>query len=366
MSVRFFGPMGNTSGYGNASTNFAKAFSLSKIPTKFSFALNNYGQKILKELDNYTGNTKIDFYLHGPPYDKHKSRAYKIGYFYWEADKLPKNWNRSIHGVNELWVPCQLVKDACLKSKFTGPIKIIPTPCEAWDTENLEPLEIPAKATDRLVLDSKVYKFYSIFQWHHRKGFANLLNAYYKAFGKNDQVILILKVNALNVPGYYADQIRPDILEIKRKLNLEYYPPVYLSSELVPVDVVKSLHVLGDCYVSPHHGEGWGMPIHDAMRLGKQVIVTRFGGVTEYLDDNSAHIIKHNLGPVTNMEWSPLYGSYQNWAYPSVNHLTLLMREVYLNHQNYQDRGEQAKKIANTMTIEKISEMIYRELKGGR
>ena len=36
-AVRFFGPVGNHTGYGNAVTNFAKAFSLSSINTKFNF-----------------------------------------------------------------------------------------------------------------------------------------------------------------------------------------------------------------------------------------------------------------------------------------------------------------------------------------
>ena len=366
MSVRFFGPLGESTGYGNAATNFAKAFSISKVNTKFSFAINKYSQKILNELNDFSGHTNIDFYLHGPPYDKHKSKAYKIGYFYWETDRLPRIWNRGIHALNEIWAPCQLVKDACLISKFKGPIKIVPTPCEAWDLNSFDKLEIPSPGNANLVVNSNVFKFYSIFQWHNRKGYNNLLNAYFKTFNKNDNVILILKVNSLNVPGYYEDRIRPDILEIKRKLNQSYYPPIYLSTELVNKNVIKSLHLIGDCYVAPHQGEGWGMPIHDAMYAGKQIITTRYGGVTEYLDDNSAHIIKHNMGPVLNMEWSPLYESNQNWAYPSLHHLMQLMRDAYQNKEKYENMRKNAKEIAENMTIEKVAEIINHELRNGR
>ena len=77
------------------------------------------------------------------------------------------------------------------------------------------------------------------------------------------------------------------------------------------------------------------MPIHDAMQAGKQIITTKYGGVTEYLTNESAHIIKHKLGPVSNMEWSRLYNSQQNWAYPGLTHMQGLMREVFENHDSY-------------------------------
>jgi hypothetical protein len=360
--VRFFGPVGSDSGYGNAVKNFAKAFSNSSVRTKFVFPEKRRKNNLefYQGLENYKGNCDIDFYLHCPPYTQHKSSAYKIAYFYWEADRLPRSWSRSLNRVDELWVPCKLVRDACIRAKFDGPIRIIPTPCSVWETE--VNVVIPSSFSKDFVVGDDVYKFYSIFQWHNRKGYKELLNAYYKAFKENDNVILILKVNALNIAGNTKDFIKSDILEIKRKLNLKYFPPVYLIIDIVPVDTIRAIHNTFDCYVASHHGEGWGMPIHDAMRMEKQIITTKYGGVTEHLDNNSAHIIKHSIGPVNDMAWSPLYGKYQNWAHPSVNHLSKLMRDVYINHNKYNDKSKRAKQIAETMTIDKISKIIEREI----
>jgi hypothetical protein len=361
MSVRFFGPVGEHTGYGVAVSNFAKAFSRSGVKTKFLFNENSASKRLLKELNQYTGNTTTDFYLHCPPYNKHQSRAYKIGYFYWEADRLPKHWARDIKQLNELWVPCNLVKEACIRARFNGPIKVIPTPCSDLN-KNGKKIHVPSLASNNYVLNDDVYKFYSIFQWQNRKGYDTLINSYYRAFTKTDNVILILKVNPLNIGSYTENKIRADILEIKRKLNLKYYAPIYLSSEVVDGSYIQMLHNSGDCYVSPHHGEGWGMPIHDAMLMEKQLIVTQYGGVTEYLDENSAHIIKHKTGPVTGMEWSPLYESYQSWAYPSAHHLSVLFREVYENHKFCLKKGVRAREIAETMTIDSVSKIIKKEL----
>jgi hypothetical protein len=363
MAVRFFGTLNNYSGYGNATRNFAEAFSMSNIPTKFSFSERDIkiNKEFCSQLNNYGGRCKIDFYLHCPPYGKHRSNAdYKIAYFYWEADRLPSSWSSTINRVDEIWAPCELVKRACVRANFRGKIKVVPTPHRVNTFS--DKLAIPAPFSSDYIVSDDVYKFYSIFQWHNRKGYRELLNAYFKAFNSHDNVILIVKTNTLKEANNTPEAIRAEIYNIKRKLNLKFYPPVYLSVDRISLNMIAALHNTSDCYVSPHHGEGWGMPIHDAMIAGNQIITTKFGGVTEYLDHKSAHIIKHSLGPVTDMSWSPLYGGYQNWAYPSINHLTRLFKDVYSNHNEYQSRTIEAQKIANLMTVEAISKRINREI----
>jgi hypothetical protein len=90
--------------------------------------------------------------------------------------------------------------------------------------------------------------------------------------------------------------------------------------------------------------------------------VTKYGGITEYLDSKSAHIIKHKVDAVSGMEWSPLYDKTQKWAYPSTNHLTKLFRDVYENHTTYAGKAKRAKEIAGRMTIPKISEIIEKNI----
>jgi len=359
--IRLFGPLGGTSGYGNAVKGFARAFSNSDIPTKFHF-----GQKAEEKnydffmtLNDYTGQTNVDFYLHGPPWSKHRSQAYKIGYFYWEADRLPISWERMINQVDELWLPCKLVEDACRKAKFKGPIKIVPTPIDYWDNEDR--LFFPSDFSKTHRISDDVFKFYSVFQWHERKGFKELLHAYYKTFNENDNVILILKVNSLGVGNYTKDKIKRDILEVKRRLNLKYYPRIYMCRDVIDEYYIQALHNTCDCYVSPHHGEGWGVPIHDAMLSGNHLIVTKYGGITEHLDENSANIIEHKLGPVAGMDWSVLYNNYQSWAYPSIRSLSVQMRRIYTNPESYSEKIVRAKNIANKMTTEAVKNIINKE-----
>lgn len=360
--VRMFGPFGESSGYGNAVKNFAQAFSISDIPTKYHFgskAEKRY-EYFLGDLNRHNGDTNIDFYLHGPSWNKHRSQAYKIGYFYWEADRLPISWERMINQVNELWVPCELVEQACRRARFRGPIKVVPTPINGWDHD--KKIYIPSDFSEKYEVSPDVFMFYSVFQWHERKGFKELLTAYYKTFTADDDVILVIKTNPLKVGRYTRERIKTDIVNLKRRLNLKYYPRVYLSRDIISTEDIQALHNTGDCYVSAHHGEGWGVPIHDAMHAGNHIITTKFGGVTEHLDSSTANLIEHKVGPVSGMDWSPLYGDYQNWAYPSIRSISQQMQKIYSNSDQYIDKTIKAKELAERMSIEAVAKIINKEL----
>jgi glycosyltransferase involved in cell wall biosynthesis len=281
-------------------------------------------------LNKYEGSTDIDFYLHHPSWSQHKTLAKrKIAYFYWEADILPPQWIRGINEVNEIWAPCTLVSNACRRAGFKGSIKIIPTPGRRIIKNN----DLSFALNDKKILSNDFFIFYSIFQWSYRKGFDVLLNAYFSQFSKKDNVILVLKVNPVVSDKYQKDYIIKELLEIKSKYKKDL-PLIYLSDQIIDVNLVNDLHFKGHCYVAPHRGEGWGMPIFDAMQAGSYIITTPFGGITEFLDKNHFGALKYKMGPVKNMEWSPYYNARQNWAYPSETDLAEKMYNVYKNYES--------------------------------
>ncbi len=348
--IVFHGSMNEMTGYGNAVYNMAESFKNSNLDVSFSFNHPNF---------NHGTSGDIHFFLHGPPWPK--VHGYKIGYFYWEADSLPITWYKLLNSADELWAPCNLIKNAILKTGFKKKLIIIPTAVRPFESKILDLVILNNK---KVKITDSTFKFYSIFQWHERKGFKELLTSYYQSFTPDDNVILILKVNPLNFKGNTIDKIKLDIYSIKDKLKLKFYPPIFLNTNLVSKEYIDGIHTIGDCYVSPHHGEGWGMPIHDAAIKSKNIITTQYGGFTESLDNDSAFIIKHSIGPVNGMSWLNLFYKNQSWAYPSINHLSKLMRQVYDDRDLF--KGNKAFNIANSMNIDNISKLIYNELKSGR
>lgn len=351
--VRFFGKTRGYSGYGQATKYIAKAFHDSKIPTSFETK-----EPYFNKLSSYDGACNIDFLIQTPPFSKHNTHNYKIGYFYWEADRLPIAWERDIcKSLDEIWVPCELTKNACRKAGFKGPIEIIhtPRPLEVLSKR----VSIPAVGSKEFVVDDKAFIFYSIFQWNERKGYRKLLKAYWEEFSKSDDVILVIKTNPIQHKNHGIAKIKHDILSLKNTIRKNDIPPIFLITKFLEDDYIGGLHDLGDCFVLPHHGEGWGMPIHDAMMHDSLVVTTKYGGITESLNSSNSLLIKHKIVNVKPMDWNPYYHEYQNWADPDVGHLKLLMRKAFeMNQRDRLDITRRARSVASRSSINGFSEKI--------
>jgi hypothetical protein len=310
-------------------------------------------------MSTHSGPCNVDFYIHTPPFSKHKSRNYKIGYFYWETDRLPKRWRRDICAtLNEIWVPCNLTKQACRKAGFRGPIEVVhtPRPAELY----AEPVAVPIKGADGLCVSESTFVFYSIFQWNERKGYKKLFRAYFEEFSGQDDVLLVVKTNPIKHKDHGLSRIKSDILSLKRYCKNRRGPSVFLITKKLSNKHIAGIHDLGDCFVLPHHGEGWGMPIHDAMMHNSLIVTTPYGGVTEHLNNSNSFLIKHKIVPVKPMSWCPYYSSDQKWAEPDLDHLKSLMRAAY-NERDSSGTSElvcRARRIAESMDVNAFSKNI--------
>ena len=364
--VNFHGIGKPGSGYGDACVNLAKAFDASDVDVNFS-------QSRFRSIANSMGLTgsktlgNIDFFIGPPPYrnlDKRdinflKNNRYSIAYFYWEADRLPAHWARAIQNIDEIWAPCKLVESACRKAGFSGVTRIVPTPYDPSRVTNDFKIDIPSQINNKYFVSEDVFKFYSIFEWHHRKGPDVLLKAYWKSFSRDDNVLLLIKTNALGLKGHSSFDIKSDISSIKSKLNLSYYPPVYVVDDKLPGNHIDAIHSSCDCYVAPHRGEGWGMPIVDAILHKNPVLSTKYGGISDYLNSNNSGIIRHKSASVRNMSWSPkIYNKSQRWAEPSVSSASSLMVDCYNNFNKYLVGADSAYNVVSEFSIHNISKVI--------
>jgi glycosyltransferase involved in cell wall biosynthesis len=299
-------------GYGKASSNMMEAFIAA-------------GATVNPILPGRVGpSADIDFFLRPPPWNTVRSRR-KIAYFYWEAMPLPAPWAASLNTVDEIWAPCKLVEDCCRIAGFNKKIFRVPTPATSFDLSKVPNAEFTG-------LSKESFIFYSISQWHNRKGWSELLNAYFDEFSELDGVSLVIKTNPVN--SAYQHQIPEDVRVIKSRFGNKKTAPLVLIPGIISEEDLLSIHKSGHCYVAPHHGEGWGMPIHDAILARKQIIATKFGGVTEYLDDSCFYPIPFSMVPVSGMEWNGAYNSGQMWAQPDVESIKKIMRSAYENKNN--------------------------------
>lgn len=328
--------MDKNTGYGKASWNMLEALKLTE-------------NKITPiQPGRPAPNADIDFFLRPPPWNMGRARR-KIAYFYWEAIPLPDGWAAAVNTVDEIWAPCQLVADCCKMAGFKGKLFIVPTPAFPVDFSIIPEADIPGIPPDS-------FKFYSISQWHNRKGWPELLRAFFDEFSEEDKASLIIKTSPIN------HTLRPQIIEDIRLIKSEFggkkTAPLAVIHEIISEDQILSIHKAGNCYVAPHHGEGWGMPIHDAILAGKQIIATKFGGVIEFLEDDAFHPIPFEMVPVSGMEWNGAYSPSQRWAQPNLDSLKKIMRDVYKNHKIYIKKNMLINKNINKLSYSSIASLI--------
>lgn len=88
---------------------------------------------------------------------------------------------------------------------------------------------------------------------------------------------------------------------------------------------MEVIHNSGDCYVNCSHSEGVGMGSVEAALRDKPVIVSEYGGATEYI--NTPFVIECTKGPIGFDDF--LFTAHMEWGHPDIESLMKHMRECY-------------------------------------
>ncbi len=252
------------------------------------------------------------------------SGKYRIGYTMLEVNGIPDDWVLQANAMDEVWVPSNFNRETFLNSGVRKPVYVMPL---GVNSDYFNPQVRSFRASPR-------YTFLSIFEWGERKAAEVLLKAYHRAFSRKDDVLLLLKVMN-NDPGV-------DVNKEIAKLNLpqDGPPVVILYNQDLPVHQMGSLYRSADCFVLPTRGEGWGMPIIEAMACGLPVIATDWSAHTDFMDGTVAYPL--NVAKLIPAEAKCPYYKGFVWAQPDEDHLIELMRHVYAEREEATDKGIRA------------------------
>jgi len=231
-----------------------------------------------------------------------------IGYWFWELAYFPLCFAEAFRYVEELWAPSRF----CLESfRSIAPVEVrwVP-PCVVATTAD------PAERGE-LGIPSRDFLFFNAFDAlsvPERKNPEGLLRAFARVARESPvPVHLLLKVNHAT-----AD---PELMGRLEKLS-EDLPVTLLTRPLTRVEM-DSLTAACDAYVSLHRSEGLGLPLIEAMYLGKPVIATGYGGVTDFLDAETGHVVDHRMVALAKQRGP--YPAGAVWAEPDADHAADLM-----------------------------------------
>ena len=249
------------------------------------------------------------------------SNRYNIGFWWWEVPEFPKHSLEAFELVDEVWVGTEYVADA-LRPVSPVPIVKVRIPV------TMPPI-VPYSRSELGLPDG--FLFLSMFDFHsvfERKDPITLIDAFRTAFDPGAGASLVIKcINHDSDPDNY-DRLR---------LAAQAHPDIHIVEHYVSVERKDAMLATCDCYVSLHRAEGFGLPLAEAMCLGKPVIATRYSGNLDFMTDANSYLVDYELQPVG--EGNLPYPAHATWAAADQMHAARLMRQVFEQPLEAEGRG---------------------------
>ncbi|HEY5657472.1 MAG TPA: glycosyltransferase [Myxococcota bacterium] len=175
---------------------------------------------------------------------------------------------------------------------------------------------------------SGTFRFGMLGTWIERKGFDDLLRAYYGAFSRADDVVLEIKTSPLNEYETVSQTEEICVAAAKRardELGIHHEERARVVFKVGSADtdqeVIDWLAGL-DCFANSSYGEGLGVPQIYALAAGVPMVTTAFGAVGELVEtiDESVggvhQLVPHHEERISRdmLRVSRMYDPAQRWG----------------------------------------------------
>jgi len=240
-------------------------------------------------------------------------------YTMFETDAIPARWPAFLARAGRVWVPSRFnVETFASAGVPSDAIEYVPLGLE------VERFSVDGDALD--VPGRRGFAFLSVFGFTSRKGWDVLVEAWARAFDRDDDVSLILRTGGPDL------DVRAEIAALlkARGIDATRLAPIVVLEQALSARELAALYRSADAFVLPSRGEGVGLPYLEAMAFGLPAIGTAWSGATEFLNAETGYPIECGRELVDRMTARafPLLRD-QQWAAPSVEATARCLRDVF-------------------------------------
>ncbi|MBC3832232.1 glycosyltransferase [Undibacterium amnicola] len=248
-----------------------------------------------------------------PPFlDDMPATARVVHSYGWEETGFPSAYVEEFNRRLDLITVLSSVVEKTLRDSGVR-VPIVVTGAGVDHLLRIQPQALPAT----MIATCKGFRFLHISSCFPRKGIDVLLRAYGAAFRAADDVSLIIKTfpNAHNTVLEQLQTFQQEDAE---------FPHVLIINEDWDDQRIVALYQFAGAFVAPSRGEGFGLPMAEAMLFNLPVITTAWGGQADFCDELTAWCCDYTFQKAqTHMQLT-----HSLWAEPDMHDLAQLLRQV--------------------------------------
>lgn len=254
---------------------------------------------------------------------------YRVASIVWETTRIPECELAHLDNIDQIWIPSRWGRDLLIHNGLDArQIRIVP---QGVNVCRFTPSPIRSGESA-----STKFRFLCVGKWEQRKGIEILIKAFCRAFRPDEAVELVLHCHNTNISEF---NLQAEIENAAKRPHA----PIRAS---YPVHDLEMANIYNSCdaFVLPSRGEGWGLPVIEAMACTLPVIVTNYSAYLDFVTPENAYLV--NVEGMVDVDDPLNFDQEQDfgkWAEPDRAHLEFLLRHVFESREEAAQKGLRAR-----------------------
>jgi glycosyltransferase involved in cell wall biosynthesis len=257
---------------------------------------------------------------------------------FWELPLIPRPWVPVLQAMDVVLAPSRFIESAC--RRVLPRERVLHYPQAVFVPDGV----VPARAAWGLDERATVcIVSFDIGSGLTRKNPFAGIEAFQRAFPSDADVQLVIKMK----PWPHVRELNDWGAKLRARVGTD--PRVRVVDRALSYPEVLGLYASADILVSLHRSEGLGLPLMEAMALGKSVVATHFSGNVDFMTEENSWPIGYRLVPVADLgpHAHPDYlgevgRAGQVWAEPDLGAAAEALRALHASPTRRLELGRRA------------------------